>query len=85
MPTIIKLRCSTVAGLSGRPIPGSTPRSTIGRMWIKAAPRKLPRRLPSPPMITMNKMVKERSIPNTDDSALPYQRNTSIAPATPQT
>ena len=59
-------------------------RSTIGSPQISAAPRKAPSRLPSPPMITMNRMRKDWLTPKLSDSALPSQRKTIIAPARPQ-
>ena len=58
--------------------------SPIGMMKISAAPKKEPIRLPSPPMITMNRMKKDWLMSKTLYSAPPYQRNTIIAPATPQ-
>ena len=51
---------------------------------MKAAPKNEPIRLPSPPMITMNRMRKLWLMSNTSASAPPYQRNTISAPATPQ-
>ena len=54
-------------------------------MEMKAAPKNEPIRLPSPPMMTMNRMMKLWLMLKTSSaSPPPYQRNTIIAPATPQ-
>ena len=59
--------------------------SAVGRIERKAAPKKEPIREPSPPMMTMNRMLKDRRIENTSAaSPPPYQRKIIIAPATPQ-
>ena len=58
--------------------------STIGSMKIKAAPKNEPIRLPRPPMITMNSTMKDWLMSKTLYSAPPYQKNTIMAPATPQ-
>ena len=83
-PTITNCNCSTVAACSGRPTAGANTRSAIGRMKISAAPKNEPVRLPRPPTITMNRIKKLWLTSNTAASAPPYQKNTSIAPATPQ-
>ena len=54
-----------------------------GRIQMKAAPAKEPIRLPSPPMMTMNRIWKERLIEKLEASAAPSQRKTMSAPATP--
>ena len=53
-------------------------------MKISAAPKNEPVRLPSPPTMTMNRMKKLWFTSNTAASAPPYQKNTIMAPATPQ-
>ena len=84
----MKRKCSMVsepiASPKGSRIAGRTMPSTIGRMKIKAAPKKEPIRLPSPPMMTMNRMKKDWLMSKTLYSAPPYQKNTIMAPATPQ-
>ncbi len=73
-----------VAGAIGTPRRAEPLRRAIGSPCRRAAPRNEPSRVPSPPMITMNRIRKLRSIENTSGSALPYQKNTIRAPATPQ-
>src|SRR5574343_1745643 len=55
----------------------------IGRMTLKAPPKKLPRIEPMPPMMTMNSSWKERSTENAAGSHEPRCTKPHSAPATP--
>ena len=83
-PTIMNCRCSTVAERTVQPKNSGVARMTIGKPQIKAAPKNEPIRLPSPPMITMNRIRKDSLMLKESASAAPSQRNTISAPATPQ-
>ena len=83
-PTTMNWMCSTVAACSDMPNSAGTQFSRIGRPQMKAAPKNEPIRLPSPPMITMNRMMKDWLMLKQSASAAPSHRNTISAPATPQ-
>ena len=51
---------------------------------MNAAPKNEPIRLPSPPMITMNRIRNDWLMLKLSASDAPSQRNTISAPATPQ-
>ena len=69
---------------SGIPMAGRPNFRMVGSIEMKAAPKNEPIRLPSPPMMTMNRIVKLWLMLNASlASPPPYHRNIMQAPATP--
>ena len=82
-PTIIKLKCSTVAALIGIPNINGRFVISIGIRTMNADQKNAPEMLPKPPMIIMNKISNEIFMSKTSTSAAPRYVNTYNAPATP--
>ena len=65
------------------PIAGKNWFRKIGKITMKAAPKKLPMMEPMPPMMTMNNNWKERSIEKAAGSQEPRCTKPHRPPATP--
>ena len=81
----MRLTCSTVSEATANPINCGTTLINTGSTTMKKAPKKAPKTLPRPPMITINKILNDKPMSKRFASAAPFQKNTSIAPETPIT